>query len=93
MKKTIAASLLVLASGNAMALRPPQDPNEYRTACLKVHQHSDGSLISGCDDSRNNDRANKPLLKNGCAVDQIALHVNVKERSIEACLPPGVAQL
>jgi hypothetical protein len=90
MKKTIAA-IALLASSNAYALRPPPE-TDLKKACVKVHKMQDRSGIAGCDETSNNERANLRLRDNGCAKGQVAIST-YGELDIEACLPPGIAQL
>lgn len=90
MKKTI-ATLAILASANAYALRGPGGP-EHETVCLKTYKLSDKSIQAGsCDESRNNASQDRELMENGCAKGQVAVSVEVD--TISSCMPPGAVQL
>ena len=95
MKKTIAAvALMVSAQANAMpAYRDPKAPQpKIIKVCMSLYVRDDGSKYGGCDESRNNAAQNVQTLPNGCTSDQVALTF-LDKSPIEACLPPGVAQL
>ncbi len=95
MKKTIAAVAL-LASSGALALVGPRDPNlpppKFSKICLRTYVESDGSVLGTCDESNNNQRGGKTLLKNGCAEGQVGLTV-LGNSPVTSCMPPGVVQL
>lgn len=96
MKKTIAAIAMIVSSNAALAMPVPRDPNapapKISSVCLSTYTEHDGSKDAGCDESYNNKSENKKVLVNGCATGQIALQF-IGESPIEACMPPGVAQL
>lgn len=94
-KKTIAA--VALSTSSAFALIGP--PTQTKTYCLDLYEGQSGATYAGtCDQTANNKTLKKPLLENGCAVDQVALsahRVAPGKFNIEiyACMPPGVVQL
>jgi len=100
MKKSITAIALAASSTSAFALIAPNLGDEQKTYCVSTYEADDGSqYVSQCDETKNNERENRPLLQNGCAEGQAAIS-GFKRRSekkfnieISACLPPNVAQL
>jgi hypothetical protein len=102
MKKTI-ASLAMLASAvsatTALAMPQPKDPSApepvVKTICMSTYSYNaDKSIdLGGCDESPNNVAEKRKIMDNGCAEGQVALISIDDEIKIEACMPPGMAQL
>ena len=96
MKKTIAGIAMLVSSQSAFSMMVPRDPNAPQPkiikVCLSVYADRDGSKYGGCDESDNNAAAKVKLMASGCTSKQVALTF-LDKSPIEACMPPGVAQL
>lgn len=96
--KSKIAAMALSAASMAYGLTPP--PAETKTLCLSVYEDADGVKRAGnCDNSHNNATLGLPILKNGCAENQISLMSfrykgsNKFTIQIHSCLPPNVVQL
>lgn len=100
--KKISIATLALTASTSFALVGPNPPGGFdvKTYCLNKYDDAHGSTMVGiCDESPNNETLHRPLNSQGCAADQIAMHVSKARNArtftphIRNCLPPNVAQL
>lgn len=100
--KKITIATLALSASTSFALVGPTPPGGFdlHTYCLNKYADAHGSIMIGtCDESRNNATLNRPLNSQGCAANQVAMHVAKPKTArtftpnIVKCLPPNVAQL
>ena len=95
MKKTIATAALTASS----SLFTINGPNVItKNMCVNVYTSDNNVLYSGnCDETKNNEQLNRPILENGCAEDQTSI-VAIKngdkwEPQLRMCLSPNIVQL